>query len=50
MRRFSERTGKIVRREAGYQKIEDVDLDVERRILEHAIGRKATDDELVLYL
>ena len=41
---------KIVRREAGYQKIEDVDLDVERRILEHAIGRKATDDELVLYL
>ena len=41
---------KIVRREAGYQKIEDVDLDIEKRMLEHALGRKATDDELVLYL
>jgi len=41
---------KIVRREAGYQKIDDVDLDIEKRMLEHALGRKATDDELVLYL
>ncbi|HCS76448.1 MAG TPA: pyruvate carboxylase, partial [Syntrophaceae bacterium] len=41
---------KIVRNEAGYQKIEDVDLDIEKRLLEHAIGRKATADELVLYL
>ncbi len=41
---------KIVRRDAGYQKIEDVDLDIEKRMLEHALGRKATDDELVLYL
>lgn len=41
---------KIVRRESGYQKIEDIDLGIEKRILEHALGRKATDDELVLYL
>jgi len=41
---------KIVKKESGYQKIEDVDLAIEKRMLEHAIGRKATDDELVLYL
>jgi pyruvate carboxylase len=41
---------KMVRNEAGYQKIDDVDLDIEKRLLEHAIGRKATADELVLYL
>ncbi|MBP7341224.1 MAG: pyruvate carboxylase [Smithellaceae bacterium] len=41
---------KIVRKEAGYQKIEDVDLHIEKRLLERAIGRKATEDELVLYL
>ena len=41
---------KILRNEGGYQKIEDVDLDIEKRMLEHALGRKATDDELVLYL
>lgn len=41
---------KILKNEAGYQKIEDVDLDIEKRLLERAIGRKATADELVLYL
>ncbi|MBP1711185.1 MAG: pyruvate carboxylase carboxyltransferase subunit [Deltaproteobacteria bacterium] len=41
---------KILRNEGGYQKIEDVDLDIEKRMLEHALGRKAGDDELVLYL
>jgi pyruvate carboxylase len=33
-----------------YQKIEDVDLDVEKKVLEHRLGRTATEDELVLYL
>jgi pyruvate carboxylase len=47
---FGQDWKKIVRNEAGYQKIEDVDLDIEKRLLEHAIGRKATADELVLYL
>ncbi len=41
---------KILRNEGGYQKIEDIDLDIEKRMLEHALGRKAGDDELVLYL
>jgi pyruvate carboxylase len=41
---------KIIKREAGYQKIEDIDLDIERRMLEHSLGRKSTSDELVLYL
>ncbi|MEE9910158.1 MAG: pyruvate carboxylase [Deltaproteobacteria bacterium] len=41
---------KIVKREAGYQKIEDVDLAIERKMLDHLLGRKSTDDELVLYL
>jgi len=40
----------IVERESGYQKIDDIDLDVEKRVLEHRIGRKATVDEFVLYL
>jgi len=41
---------KIVKKESGYQKIEDVDLAIEKKMLEHALGRRATDDELVLYL
>jgi pyruvate carboxylase len=41
---------KIVERDQGYQKIEDIDLDVEKRVLDHRLGRQATDDELVLYL
>jgi pyruvate carboxylase len=40
----------FVDKEKGYQKIEDIDIDVERRVLEHRLGRPATDDELVLYL
>ncbi|MBP8985248.1 MAG: pyruvate carboxylase [Syntrophobacterales bacterium] len=40
----------FVEREGGYQKIEDIDIDIERRVLEHRLGRKATEDELVLYL
>lgn len=40
----------IVERDRGYQKIEDVDLSVEKRVLERRLGREATDDELVLYL
>lgn len=39
-----------VEKEKGYQKIEDIDIDVERRVLEHRLGRSATEDELVLYL
>ncbi|MBN1382710.1 MAG: pyruvate carboxylase [Deltaproteobacteria bacterium] len=41
---------KTVERDRGYQRIEDMDLDVEKRVLEHRLGREATDDELVLYL
>ncbi|PKN33150.1 MAG: pyruvate carboxylase [Deltaproteobacteria bacterium HGW-Deltaproteobacteria-19] len=33
-----------------YQRIEDVDLDVEKKVLEKRLGRHATEDELVLYL
>ncbi|MBN2397361.1 MAG: pyruvate carboxylase [Deltaproteobacteria bacterium] len=40
----------IVRKEKGYQKIEDIDLDVEKKVLEHRLGRTATEDEFVLYL
>ncbi len=40
----------IVECDTCYQKIEDVDLDVERKVLEHRLGRAATEDELVLYL
>ncbi|MCK9274177.1 MAG: biotin/lipoyl-binding protein [Syntrophales bacterium] len=41
---------KIVENEKGYQKIDDIDIDIERRVLEHRLGRPASDDELVLYL
>ena len=41
---------KIVEKESGYQKIEDIDLDVEKRVLERRLERTATEDELVLYL
>lgn len=40
----------IVECDTCYQKIEDVDLDVEKKVLEHRLGRAATEDELVLYL
>jgi len=33
-----------------YQKIENIDLDVEKKVLEHRLGRSVTEDELVLYL
>jgi len=41
---------KIIKNEGGYQKIEDIDLDIEKRMLERSLGRPASDDELVLYL
>jgi pyruvate carboxylase len=41
---------KIVDLEYGFQKVEDIDLQVEQRVLEHRLGRTATEDELVLYL
>jgi pyruvate carboxylase len=41
---------KILERDGGYQKIEDVDLEIERRVLEKRLERKATENELVLYL
>jgi pyruvate carboxylase len=41
---------KIIERDYGYQKIEDVDLDIEKRVLEKRLERKATEEELVLYL
>ncbi|HYA14685.1 MAG TPA: pyruvate carboxylase [Syntrophales bacterium] len=41
---------KIVARDSGYQKIEDIDLEAEKKTLEHHLGRRATEDELVLYL
>lgn len=47
---FGKNWKKILRSEGGYQKIEDIDLGIEKRMLEHALGRKASDDELVLYL
>ena len=40
----------IVECDTCYQKIEDVDLEVERKVLQHRLGRTATDDELTLYL
>ncbi len=42
--------GKTVERDGGYQRIEDIDIDIEKRVLEHRLGRPATEDELVLYL
>ncbi|MCX7635377.1 MAG: pyruvate carboxylase, partial [Syntrophales bacterium] len=47
---FGEDWKRIVECDTCYQKIEDVDLDVERKVLEHRIGRPATEAELVLYL
>ncbi|MCD6486905.1 MAG: pyruvate carboxylase [Syntrophobacterales bacterium] len=40
----------IIEKEKGYQKIEDIDLDMNRRVLEHRLGRAATEDEFVLYM
>ena len=40
----------IVEKEKGYQQIGDIDIDIERRVLEHRLGRPPTEDELVLYL
>lgn len=47
---FGEDWRAVLERDGGYQKIEDIDLDVERKVLEHRLGRPASDDELVLYL
>lgn len=41
---------KIVEQEYGFQKVEDIDIEVEKKVLEHRLGREATEDELVLYL
>ena len=41
---------RIVERDGGYQRIEDVDLEIEKRVLEKRLDRRATEDELVLYL
>lgn len=41
---------KIVDNEGGYQKIDDIDIEIEKRVLEHRLGRPASGDELVLYL
>lgn len=40
----------IVEGERGYQHISDIDVNIERRVLEKRLGREATEDELVLYL
>lgn len=40
----------IVAEEYGLQKAEDIDIEAEKEALEKRLGRKATDDELVLYL
>jgi pyruvate carboxylase len=40
----------IVECDTCYQKIEDIDLGVEKKVLEHRLGRAASEDELVLYL
>lgn len=40
----------ILKRDGGYQKIEDTDLEIEKKTLEHRLRRGATEDELVLYL
>ena len=41
---------KILKNEGGDQKIDDIDLAIEKRMLERSLGRPASDDELVLYL
>jgi len=40
----------ITEKQKGYQEIENIDLNVDRRVLEHRLGRAATEDEFVLYL
>jgi len=40
----------MVEKEYGFQHVEDIDLDVEKKVLEHRLGREVTEDELVLYL
>lgn len=40
----------VVEQEYGFQQVEDIDLEVEKKVLEHRLGREATEDELVLYL
>ena len=47
---FGSNWKEITQREKGYQRIEDIDLDVEKKVLEHRLGRAATEDEFVLYL
>ncbi|HOK06420.1 MAG TPA: pyruvate carboxylase [Syntrophales bacterium] len=47
---FGDDWKRIVECDTCYQKIEDVDLEVEKKVLEHRIGRPATEEELVLYL
>ena len=40
----------MIERDYGYQKIEDVDLNIEKRVLEKRLDRKVSEEELVLYL
>jgi pyruvate carboxylase len=47
---FGDEWRSIVECDTCYQRIEDIDVEVERKVLEHRLGRAATDDELVLYL
>jgi pyruvate carboxylase len=47
---FGSEWKEIVECDTCYQKIEDIDINVERKVLEHRLGRAASDDELVLYL
>ena len=47
---FGKQWKRIVKTEGGYQQIEDIDLGIESRVLEHRLGRPASQDELVLYL
>ena len=39
-----------VEEQKGYQTIDNLDVGVEKRVLEHRLGRAASEDELVLYL
>lgn len=47
---FGDEWKSIVECDTCYQKIEDIDIEVEKKVLEHRLGRPATDDEVVLYL
>ncbi|MEI7590631.1 MAG: pyruvate carboxylase, partial [Deltaproteobacteria bacterium] len=47
---FGDDWKKIRENEYGYQKIEDISVEAEKRVLEKRMGRTVTDDELVLYL